>query len=118
MGSILVVLENNCQQTYKLDEKPRWEVGRPYKENQPDIKLYSTTVSRKHGSFQNIDGFWFYIDNHKINGTAYNGRFIDAGIRGRVKPVMLKDGDELIFGCGKIPTQCKSRVIARFYIRD
>ena len=118
MRNVLVVSENGRQQTVELDARNIWEVGRPYKDNSPDIKLYTTTVSRKHGSFQNIDGIWFYIDNHRRNGTAYNGRLIDVGINGRVKPVILKDGDELIFGCGRSLIQREESAKAKFLIMN
>ena len=97
-GNNLIVIENGQLRTYSLDDRLTWEVGRPSKDNQPDIKLYSSTVSRKHGKFQNMDGIWFYLDNNCKNGTVYNNKHIKAGINGRVKPVMLKDGDVFIFG--------------------
>lgn len=97
----LVVIENGILTTYQLDNKTEWEVGRPSKENIPDIKLHSTTVSRKHGKFQNMDGIWFYLDYNGKNGTVYNNRHINAGLNGRVKPVMLSDGDVFVFGGGE-----------------
>lgn len=97
----LVVIENGILSTYLLDDKLVWEIGRPSKENEPDIKLYSTTVSRKHGKFQNMDGIWFYLDNNGKNGTVYNNKHIKAGMNGRVKPVMLEDGDVFVFGGGE-----------------
>lgn len=97
----LIVIENGQLVSYDLDNKLVWEVGRPSKGNSPDIKLHSLTVSRKHGRFQNIDGMWFYLDNNGKNGTVYNGRHVTAGIRGRIKPITLKNGDILIFGGGE-----------------
>lgn len=94
----LIVIENGKLNTYLLDDKLIWEVGRPSKDNRPDIKLYSITASRKHGRFQNMDGVWFYIDNNGKNGTVYNKKHIETGLKGRAKPVMLSDGDILIFG--------------------
>lgn len=101
MNNKLIVIENGQLSTYSLDDKLLWEVGRPSKENQPDIKLYSTTVSRRHGRFQNMDGIWFYLDNNGKNGTVYNDKHIKSGLNGRVKPVMLKDGDVFVFGGGE-----------------
>ena len=46
--NILVIIENGQIKTYTLDDKIKWEIGRPSKNNNPDIKLRSTTVSRKH----------------------------------------------------------------------
>lgn len=45
----LVVIENGQLTQYSLDDKNVWEVGRPSRDNVPDIKLHSTTASRKHG---------------------------------------------------------------------
>ena len=42
-----------------------------------------------------------YLDNNGKNGTVYNNRHIDPGRNGRIKPVMLSDGDVLIFGGGE-----------------
>lgn len=97
----LIVIENGQISTYALDDKLQWDIGRPSKENKPDIKLHSTTVSRKHGSFQNTDGIWFYVDGNGKNGTVYNKKRIKTGIKGKVKPVMLSDGDVLVFGGGE-----------------
>lgn len=105
----LIVIENGQLISYDLDNKLVWKVGRPSKNNSPDIKLYSLTVSRKHGRFQNIDGMWFYLDNNGKNGTVYNGKHVTAGIRGRIKPIALKNGDILIFGGGEeVSINCKT----------
>ncbi|MDD6657104.1 MAG: FHA domain-containing protein [Lachnospiraceae bacterium] len=100
-GNSLIVIENGQLTSYQLDDKLVWEVGRPSKDNNPDIKLHSTTVSRQHGRFQNLDGMWFYLDKKGKNGTVYNGKHVTPGIRGRVKPITLKNGDILIFGGGE-----------------
>ena len=97
----LIVIENGKLNTYFLDDKQVWEVGRPVADNEPDIACHSSTVSRKHGRFENMDGIWFYLDNNGKNGTVYNDRHIDAGRNGRIKPIMLSDGDVLIFGGGQ-----------------
>jgi len=99
-GNSLVVIENGQLTTYSLDDRLTWDVGRPSKENNPDIKLHSTTVSRHHGRFQNMDGMWFYVDRMGKNGTVYNGKHITPGIRGKVKPITLNNKDVLIFGGG------------------
>lgn len=97
----LIVIENGQISTYLLDDKLQWSVGRPSKGNMPDIRMYSTTVSRKHGVLQNMDGVWFYLDGNGKNGTVYNKKRIKAGINGKVKPVMLSSGDVLVFGGGE-----------------
>lgn len=97
-GNSLVVIENGQLTTYDLDDRLTWKVGRPSKDNIPDIKLHSTTVSRKHGLFQNMNGYWFYVDKLGKNGTVYNGKHITPGISGRLKPITMKDGDIFIFG--------------------
>lgn len=99
MNNVLIVIENKKINLYALDEREMWKVGRPHKDNVPDIQLTDHSVSRKHGVFQCIDGYWFYIDNNKKNGTVCNGKHIEAGYGGRIKPVMLKDGDTFVFGC-------------------
>lgn len=97
----LIIIEKGRLRCVSLDDKQVWEVGRPAGDNIPDIKLYSSTVSRKHGKFHNIDGVWFYVDLKGKNGTVYNGKHITSGRNGRVKPVMIKDGDIFIFGGGE-----------------
>ena len=100
-GNNLIIIENGQLTSYMLDDKKVWEVGRPSKENIPDIKLHSATVSRRHGKFQNLDGEWFYLDYNGKNGTVYNQKRIRPGINGRVRPVMLQDGDLFVFGGGE-----------------
>lgn len=100
-GNNLIIIENGQLTSYMLDDKNVWEVGRPSKENIPDIKLHSATVSRRHGKFQNLDGEWFYLDYNGKNGTVYNQKHIRPGINGRVRPVMLEDGDLFVFGGGE-----------------
>lgn len=97
----LIVIENGQLSSYMLDDRLVWEVGRASKDNMPDIRLYAETVSRKHGRFQNIDGVWFYVDYYGKNGTVYRGKHVAAGVGGRSKPIMLKDGDVFIFGGGR-----------------
>ena len=97
----LIVIENGKLNTYLLDNKSVWEVGRPTTDVHPDILCHSSTVSRRHGRFENMDGIWFYLDNNGKNGTIYNNKHIDAGRNGRIKPIMLSDGDVLIFGGGE-----------------
>ena len=98
----LIVIENGQLTNYCLDDKLCWQVGRLSKGNSPDIILHSVTASRKHGKFQNMDGVWFYIDNSSnTNGTIYNNKKVKTGLNGRVKPIMVSDGDIFIFGGGE-----------------
>jgi len=101
MENQLIVIENGKLSAVLLDDRTSWTVGRPSSEGRPDISFYSSTISRKHGEFRNMDGVWFYLDYHGKNGTVYNGKHVESGRNGKVKPVMLKDGDILIFGGGK-----------------
>lgn len=117
IGNHLIVIENGKRTVYRLDDKAAWEVGRPSPLNAPDIRLYAATVSREHGRFQNIDGVWFYLDYNKKNGTAYNGKKITAGLNGRVKPVLLSDGDILTFGGGTDMTPRDGNVWAMYIKR-
>lgn len=110
----LIIIENGQLSTYILDDRLSWVVGRPSKDGEPDIKLYSVTVSRNHGRFQNMDGVWFYIDNNGKNGTIYNGVHLETGIAGRNKPIILSDGDVLIFGGGEQPVINYKTVWAMF----
>ena len=114
----LIVIENGQINTYLLDDKLQWNVGRPSKENKPDIKLHSSTVSRKHGSFRNVDGIWFYVDGNSKNGTVYNKKRIKSGLNGRVKPVMLSDGDILVFGGGDEEVINSATIWTMFSNRD
>lgn len=100
-GNNLIIIEDGHITSYSLDDKNIWELGRPSEDNRPDIKLRSTTVSRKHGKFQNMDGVWFYIDYNGKNGTVYNKKHINPGLNGKIKPVMLEDGDIFVFGGGE-----------------
>lgn len=98
MENQLIVIENGKLSAYALDDRLKWTVGRPTPDNIPDISFHCSTVSRRHGEFRNMDGLWFYLDHLGKNGTVCNGNHIGKGINGKVKPVMLKDGDVLIFG--------------------
>ena len=100
ISNSLIVIENGQLSTYSLDDRLEWEIGRPSKDNRPDIRLCSTTVSRKHGRFHNMDGIWYYVDYNGKNGTVYNGKHITAGLNGRIKPVIVSDGDIFVFGGG------------------
>ena len=100
MENQLIIIENGKLSTVTLDDGIVWTVGRPSNENSPDIRFYSSTVSRRHGEFQNMDGVWFYLDHHGKNGTVYNGKHVECGRNGKIKPILLKDGDVLIFGGG------------------
>ena len=98
--NILIVIENGQLHTYHLDKKNTWEIGRVTQMNKPDIALHTMTVSRKHGRLENMDGIWFYLDYNGRNGTVCDNKHVDAGLNGRVKPIILKDGDVLILGGG------------------
>ena len=97
----LILIENGKINTYRLDNRLTWELGRVSGNNMPDIRCYSLTVSRKHGSFQNMDGVWFYVDCYGKNGTVYAGKKLKPAAKGRIKPIMLKDGDVFVFGGGE-----------------
>lgn len=91
----LVVLEQGRIRCYGMDSGNRWTVGRTTAQNTPDIPLASPIASRTHGEFVMIDGQWFYCDLGSRNGTLYNGVRIQSGLNGRVRPVMLENGDIL-----------------------
>lgn len=103
MKNNLIVIENGQLNTYLLDTRVSWEVGRLSKDNTPDIAMHATTVSRRQGKFQNMDGIWFYMDYNPTNRTFRNGRKLTGGLNGRVRPVMVSDGDSFMFGGGDEP---------------
>lgn len=117
-GNKLIVIEDKQIKSYTLDNRNTWEIGRASKDNIPDIKLKSLTVSRKHGKFQNMEGIWFYLDYKGKNGTVYNKKHINTGINGRVKPILLNDGDVFVFGGEEEEViDCKT-IWALFITRD
>ena len=97
----LLVIENGHINTYLLDDKTEWSVGRLSKDNRPDIELHAPTISRKHGKFRNVESIWFYYDENGKNGTIYNKKPIKPGIKGRTKALMLNPGDVFVLGCGE-----------------
>ena len=86
MENNLIVIENGQLNIYLLDNQVVWEVGRMSKEHTPDIPMHATTISRRHGRFQNMDGIWFYMDENPKNGTIRNQKKLSSGLHGRVKP--------------------------------
>lgn len=91
----LVVLERGTISYYDLESKPRWLMGRATSSNIPDIPLSSPIASRIHGEFVMIDNQWFYFDLKSRNGTLHNGTKIRSGMNGRIRPIMLENGDIL-----------------------
>ena len=100
-GNYLIINENGESKTIDLDKKIKWEIGRKTPDSKPDIMLSTHTVSRMHGVLINISDVWFYYDKKRKNSTFINGSPIKPGIGGRIRPVMLSDGDEIILGGGK-----------------
>ena len=90
MENNLIVIENGQLNIYLLDNQVVWEVGRMSKEHTPDIPMHATTISRRHGRFQNMDGIWFYMDENPKNGTIRNRKKLSSGLHGRVKPVRMR----------------------------
>jgi pSer/pThr/pTyr-binding forkhead associated (FHA) protein len=99
----LIVVEPNRLKAYSLDDKLVWEVGRPSQNNNPDIRMHAATVSRQQGWIRNINGVWFYAERKGKNGTFRNGKPVTCGIGGRIKPLLLKHGDVMLFGAGSEP---------------
>lgn len=94
MGTI-IIMENGKARYYGLGAQARMTIGRATAQNAPDIPLTSPIAGRNHGEFVYISNQWFYCDKGSRNGTFYNGKKINAGLNGRVRPVMLQDGDVL-----------------------
>ena len=98
MTHTLLIFENDTIRSIAFDEKDSWEVGRPTKDNHPDIALNSPTISRHQGRFLKQDMFFFYGDHAAKNATYRNDALLKPGLGGKIKPVMLEPGDQLIFG--------------------
>ncbi len=99
--NIFVTVEAGRIKEYQLDSKVKWEIGRPSKDNNPDIRLLSGTISRKHGNLHNYNGCWIYTDYNGKNGTIYNHKRIKLGLGGRKTPILLENGDTFVFGSGE-----------------
>lgn len=94
----LIIIENGKLKEIYLDQKQKWIIGRGTEEQEADIKLYSSTISRVHGFFQSMNGTWMYIDRYGKNGTIYNHKYIEKAANGRIRPYLLHDGDQFLFG--------------------
>lgn len=110
----LVIIENGQLEAICLDDRNSWEIGRGSSEFRPDIRLHSPTVSRRHGKFQNMDGCWFYTDDNVKNRTICNNRQLRKGLGGKSRPVMLRNGDVFLFGCGDTPVLNEKTVWALY----
>lgn len=109
----LILIENGNLKTYSLDDRPAWEVGRPSDDSNPDIRIHIPTVSRKHGVFMNIYGYWYYMDLKSKNSTVYNSERIEPVYESRIRPISLKDGDTFLFG-GDEKAPCEKLAWAMF----
>ena len=110
----LLIIENNQLSTYRLEDRSTWQIGRITMTNQPDIPLHLPTISRNHGFFENMDGFWFYIDNNTTNGTLYNKTPMLPDTFGRRKPTFLAHGDVLVLGTRE-PSAIPESTVWAFY---
>ena len=70
MENNLIVIENGQLNIYLLDNQVVWEVGRMSKEHTPDIPMHATTISRRHGRFQNMDGIWFPASTSETSAAS------------------------------------------------
>lgn len=97
-GASLIVLENNQIRVFPLDIRPEWRLGRysPDAVNPPDVLFISRIVSREHSCLQNIDGYWYYVDNPRnLNGTYHNGTKLPRATGLTRLPTPLENGDIL-----------------------
>lgn len=113
-GNRLVVIQKDELSVYRLDDKKVWSVGRGASNCKPDIALKSPTISRPHGTFENIDGIWVYTDEHSLNGSAYNGSPMTEP--GDCK--FPEDGDVFVFGGGEKALVNEWTVFALFLCRE
>ena len=114
MKDLLIIEENSQIKEWILDGKEYCVLGRLTPGNEPDIQSDSPIVSRQHGQFIKINDQWFYTDLGSLNGTFYNGKKIKTGMNGKMKPVMLSDGDELRIDTDYINGTDLRHVIIRF----
>ncbi len=91
----MIVFENETITKWMLTSKNRWTIGRQCPANYPDISLKSDIAGRKHGELIYVSNEWFFMDMGSINGTYYNGEKIRDRINGKIKPVLLNNGDIL-----------------------
>ncbi|MGN0483647.1 MAG: FHA domain-containing protein [Lachnospiraceae bacterium] len=92
----LVILDGETDiHCYSLSEDKTWTFGRESAHSHPDISVQSKIVSRTHGEFESMDGEWFYVEKESKNGTYHNGKKIRKGLKKKVRPVLLSDGDIL-----------------------
>lgn len=110
----LIVIEGGSLQVYPLDEKLTWSIGRSGKGRVPDIRLHALTISRDHGELSSSSGEWLYLDHRSLNGTIHNGKQMLPERGNRIRPVMLEDGDILVFGSGKSAVICSQTAFAVF----
>jgi len=96
----LIVIENGRIETYFLDNRQKWLIGRAGSESRPDIELQSKTVSRRQGELRLVGTSWMYRDCCGKNGTILDGKRIRPRQTGSIPHIELEDGDVFIFGSG------------------
>ena len=85
----LVLTGASGEQTFPLDERNRWTIGR---EEQSTIQIPGRWISREHAYIERLDsGEWHLIDLGSRNGSFVNGRRVTI-------PAILRHGDEIRFG--------------------
>lgn len=94
--SYFVVIQGGHIESYALNDRAEWRIGRPTAENHPEIPLLVPTISRQHGVLK-YDNGWRYRDGGGKNGTLYNERPLEKR-HGRMKSFEIKDNDKFLFG--------------------
>ncbi len=89
----------------------RMSVGRNTAQNQCDIPLNLSFVSRRHGEFLQSGERYFYTDLGSTNGTRINGKKCS---RDGVSRVELHDGDVLSFGYLEDKNALDRRIVGLF----
>lgn len=92
-ATVLVIEGNRSVRTIQLNGDTH--IGRLTPESVAELKLSSGIVSRDHGEFLYIDGEYYYKDNNSLNGTYYNGVFLEKMNERGSRSVKLRDGDVL-----------------------
>ena len=111
----LLVIENGLTTLYSLDNRLEWNLGRTSTGNSPQVPLHLPTVSRKHGRFVNIDGYWFFFNESDERRTTYNGQYVKKAYAGRKRPIMLRDMDCLVYGSTLDDLESVNNVVSFYF---
>jgi adenylate cyclase len=85
----LVLAGVSGEQTFPLDDRNRWTIGR---DEQSTIPIPGRWISREHAYIERLEtGDWHLVDLGSRNGSFVNGKRVTV-------PAILHEGDEIRFG--------------------